>query len=66
MSIKSDKVKSGYADLTDSEKLEVKNFIKAYDEASLFGKENLVAETRTFNKGLGPKNGNECPCCGKS
>jgi hypothetical protein len=67
MSLKSDKVKSGYTELTDSEKAEVKAFIKEYDDAGYYSKITLSERARqTFGKSLGPTSGNNCPCCGKS
>jgi hypothetical protein len=66
MSVKSDKLKSGYAELSDSEKAEVRDFIKKYDEAGPLTKSALLEQTRTFSKSAGPRDQNACPCCGKS
>jgi len=66
MSVKSDKVKSGYTELSDAEKLEVKKFINEYDLSTYSGKINLSERAKeTFSKSLGPTGGNNCPCCGK-
>jgi len=66
MSVKSDKVKSGYAELTEAEKAEVREFIRQYDNSIGASRDRLLeSTTRTFNKSLGPKDSHSCPCCGK-
>ena len=66
MSVKSDKVKSGYTELSVSERGEVLSFIKEYEQSGLLGKESLSRRSReAFSKSLGPTGSNDCPCCGK-
>ncbi|MDB5116376.1 MAG: hypothetical protein JWQ79_1868 [Mucilaginibacter sp.] len=66
MSVKSDKVKSGYAELSYSEKEEVKKWINDFDRATSENQRNLSEGiSKAFNKGLGPKDSSSCPCCGK-
>jgi hypothetical protein len=68
MSLKADKVKSGYAELDYSEREEVKKFIQEFDAAT-FEKRKTFSEglNRTLNKSLGPVSSSyACPCCGKS
>ena len=66
MSVKTDKVKSGYTELSDSERQEVIKFINEFEQSGPLGKVNLSKRSReTFNKSLGPTGSNDCPCCGK-
>lgn len=67
MSVKSEKVKSGYAELDYTERLEVKKFIEEFEAASLEKRKNFSEGfNRTLNKSLGPvSSANTCPCCGK-
>jgi hypothetical protein len=66
MSVKSDKVKSGYTELSEPERQEVIKFINEYEQTSRSGKINLSERARgTFNKSLGPTGNNNCPCCGR-
>jgi len=66
MSVKSDKVKSGYTELSDAERQDVIKFINEYEQSNYSGKVNLSERARgTFSKSLGPTGNNECPCCGK-
>lgn len=66
MSVKSDKVKSGYTELSDAERQDVINFINEYEKSGSLGKVNLSKRAReTFSKSLGPTGSNNCPCCGK-
>ena len=66
MSLKADKVKAGYVDLTETEKVEIRNFIMQYDLSGLNEQRNLSDRILTAtNKSLGPKSENSCPCCGR-
>jgi hypothetical protein len=66
MSVKSDKVKSGYTELSDAERQDVIRFINEYEQSSYTGKINLSERARgATNKSLGPTGNNECPCCGR-
>lgn len=66
MSVKSDKVKIDYLELTDSERQEVFKFITEYEKASYLGKGSLSESAReTFSKSLGPTGNNTCPRCGR-
>lgn len=66
MSAKSDKVKSGYADLSPAEKIEIKRFIEEYDRSSISEQRTFTEKLdRALNKSLGPKFDTSCPCCGK-
>lgn len=67
MSRKTDLVKSGYAQLDYSERLELKTFIAEFDSADT-GKRQSINENfnRSLNKSsVGPRDSNTCGCCGK-
>ena len=67
MSLKSEKVKSGYTELDNSEREEVRKFIKDYEDATI-EKRKLFSEgvNKTINKAnAGPISSFGCPCCGK-
>ncbi|WP_316827832.1 hypothetical protein [Pedobacter miscanthi] len=64
-----DKIKlvmNGYVSLTDSEKLELKNLIKEYDNKGgleqLYENRNLDGEVKRI---VGPTSSNACTCCGR-
>ena len=66
MSVKLDKVKSGYVELTATEKAEMRRFIMEYDNGSAFQQRTLTESLdRILNKSLGPKFETTCPCCGR-
>ena len=66
MSVKSDKVKSGYSELSETERAEVRAFIEVFERSGPITRISLSERSReTFNKSLGPISGNNCPCCGK-
>ena len=67
MSAKSDKVKSGYAELDYTEREEVKKFIKEFDELPIEKRKTFSENfNRTINKAnTGPTSSWGCPCCGK-
>lgn len=66
MSQKSEKVKSGYAELNYSEREEVKKFIQEFDNASIEKRKLFSENLRSIaNKSLGPTSDYSCPCCGK-
>ena len=66
MSVKTDKVKSGYSELTSSERTEVKNWISEFDNATTEIQKNFSRRVNeTFNKSAGPKMETNCPCCGR-
>jgi hypothetical protein len=66
MSKKSEQVKSGYAELSLSERLEVKQWISAFDNSgpATQGSFSEQAE-RVANKSVGPRDANTCACCGR-
>lgn len=66
MSVKSDRVKTSYADLSDEERNEVKRFINDYDSSTYSGKLELKTRVNeSLSKSLGPTFGNRCSQCGK-
>lgn len=64
MSLNSDRVKIGYAELSESEKTEVRSFIKEYDQSGTYGQQRMFSNLNE-SKSLGPTSGNRCPQCGK-
>lgn len=63
MSLKSDRVKKGYAELSEVEKNEVKAFIKEYDQSGTYGQQRMFSSLNE-SKSLGPTSSSKCPCCG--
>lgn len=66
MSVKSDKVKSGYTELSYAEREEVKKFIRDFDLSTL-EQQRLFSRSlnESLNKSLGPLAQSGCPCCGR-
>lgn len=62
MSVKLTKLKISYAELTDSEKEELKTFIRDYDGKYKFEKQQI---NESLKRSLGPIDGAKCSCCGK-
>lgn len=62
MSTKLTKLKISYAELTDSEKEDLKNFIVDYDRKLLYEKQQI---NESLKRSLGPIDGAKCSCCGK-
>ena len=62
MSEKLTKLKYAYSNLSYSERLELKNFIRTFDDSSDSKRDEL---NESFRKSLGPINSASCPCCGK-
>lgn len=66
MSVKSEKVKSGYADLDSTERQEVIRFINEFESASQTRQFSLKESADTLShKSVGPRNTTACPCCGR-
>jgi hypothetical protein len=67
MSVKTDKVKSGYAELDYLDREEIRKFIEDFEKHPIEKRKSILENlNKTFNKSLGPIFGNNCPCCGKS
>lgn len=62
MSAKLTKLKISYAELTDSEKEELKSFIRDYDGKFTFEKAQV---NESLKLSLGPIDSAKCSCCGK-
>jgi hypothetical protein len=66
MSLKSNKVKSGYSELDYLEREEVKKYIRDFDEGTFELKKLFSENLRTVvNKSGTQKSESGCPCCGK-
>lgn len=66
-SAQDNQVKSGYAELDDSGRASVREFIENFEKAKQSRNEVKLMSLResVFNKSLGPKSSAGCPCCGK-
>ena len=62
MSVKLTKLKISYAELTNSEKEEMKTFIREYDGKVTFEKQQI---NESLKRSLGPIDSVKCSCCGK-
>lgn len=62
MSVKLTKLKISYVELTDSEKEELKSFIRDYDGKYTFEK---AQANESLKRSLGPIDSAKCSCCGK-
>lgn len=62
MSVKLTKLKISYAELADSEKEELKTFIRDYDGKYTFEKKQI---NDSLKRSLGPIDSAKCSCCGK-
>lgn len=66
MSVNAERLKTGYADLSDDDKNDLKRFINDYDTSTYARKIELKSRaTDALNKSLGPTFGNRCSQCGK-
>lgn len=66
MSQKSDKVKSGYTELSPTEKMEIKQFIENFDKSTINEQKTFSERLeKALNKSLGPKFETTCPCCNR-